>query len=141
MASIYVVIGVILLCFSLRKPYPAGLLVATGWIVFYMESQGVATLAVMITGSTLLADVLVGAIALFGALPVIISTCGASSKRIWKSSPLPWTVMLGYGMALLVALFALEILHDRVYSLVAHTHLPPRSTWPSSRSRKRPPRG
>jgi membrane protease YdiL (CAAX protease family) len=127
-AAIYVAIGVILLCYSLRKPYAPGILVALGWIVFYFESQGVATLAVMIAGNSLLADVLIGSIAVFGAVPVIGSTLGASRSRVWKSSPLPWRTLLAYASALCLALIALGFIHEKVSSLISHSPLPPQST-------------
>lgn len=128
LTGIYIISGVILLCYSMRKPDPPGVLVALAWIVFYFESQFLATASVMFTGNQLLADVLVGAIALFGAVPVIISTMGVSRARVWQAPSLSWPALLGYGLAFLLVLFGFEFVHDKVYSLVAHSPLPPQSS-------------
>ena len=74
LALVYVAGGAVLFYFSLQPPdVPPRLSVAFGWLVFFMEGQGVALLALFVFGKSLTADSLFAVTAFFSALPVIAS--------------------------------------------------------------------
>jgi membrane protease YdiL (CAAX protease family) len=124
-AFIYVAGGCGLFYFSLQAPDAAPKLsVAIGWVIFYVESQGVALLAVCIFGKLLTADILIIAVALFGALPVIISSCGAHRRRIWKASQSSWLTLLFYAASSSLAVFLVGLGYAHIYALITHSSLP-----------------
>jgi membrane protease YdiL (CAAX protease family) len=129
LTAVYVAGGIVLFYFSLNAPdAPPGLPVAMGWLVFYIESQFVALLAVFGLGKFLTADILVIAMAVFGALPVIASSCGPNRSRIWKASPLSWKTLALYGAGSYATIFSIGFGYEKIYALIAHSPLPPQPT-------------
>ena len=121
----YLVGGVILLGLTFRAgAAPMHAAVAIGWIVFYVESQGVAFLFLCLLGNKVGADILVGITALFGALPLLISSLGLARVRLWKTSALPWRTLLIYAAGSFLALTAIGVVYERIYAGIAHVPLP-----------------
>ena len=129
LALAYIVGGFSLLYFTFkRSDVPPKFSMALGWLVLYMESQGVALLAVFIFGRLLTADTLIATMSLFGALPVIASTCGPNRNRIWKASPASWKTLLLYGASSCLAIVIIVLGYGKIYALVTHSSLPSQPT-------------
>ena len=122
-------LGSLLLLYSTFRAPDAGprLWVAIGWLIFYMESQGVALLTVFIFGKSLTADTLMIALSFF-ALPVIASSCGPNRNRIWKASQLSWKTLLLYGAGSCLVIVMVELGFNQIYTLITHSPLPSQST-------------
>jgi TPR repeat protein/membrane protease YdiL (CAAX protease family) len=125
LTAIYVAGGAVLLYFSLRKTdAPPKVSVAIGWLMFYLESQGVALLAVVFLGKSFTAETLIVAMSLFGALPVIASSFGPQGRRDWKASPIPWRKFVLYTGCSCAVYCLIGFAYTQAYALVTHTPLP-----------------
>jgi membrane protease YdiL (CAAX protease family) len=123
--AIYAAGGAVLLYFSLRTiEAPPRLSVAIGWLMFYLESQGVALLAVILLGKAFTAETLIVAMSLFGALPVIASSFGPQGRRAWEKSPIPCRKLVLYAGCCCVVFFLIGLAYEKTYVLATHTPLP-----------------
>lgn len=126
----YLVVGTLLLYFSFKGPDAAPKLsTAIGWITFYVESQGVALLAIFVFGKNITAATLFLATSLFSALPVLASTIGSRRGRIWKGSPISWKQLSLYGAVACLAVFAIGFGYEKSYAVITGKSLPPQSTF------------
>jgi membrane protease YdiL (CAAX protease family) len=129
LALAYVAGGIVLLYFSLKGSDAAPKVsLAIGWIVFYMESQGVAVLAIFVFGTFLTAEALFVAISAFSALPVLASTLGGRRKRVWKESQVPWKGLLLYGGGACMVTLAMGFGYETAYAVITHAPLPAQPT-------------
>lgn len=129
LALAYVVGGIILFYFSFKVPEaPPKLSVAIGWMMFYIEGQEVALFAALIFTNLLTTDILLLTISLFSALPVIASSCGSRRNYVWRASQISWRTLLLYGVGSCLAILALSIGYDKIYTLITHSDLTPQST-------------
>ncbi|MDD5262053.1 MAG: CPBP family glutamic-type intramembrane protease [Methylacidiphilales bacterium] len=129
LVAVYIVGGIVLFYFSLRvSDAELKLPLAIGWVVFYLESQGVALFAVFIHGKLLTADTLIAAMAIFSALPVIASSCVLNRRHIWKASQTPWKTLLLYGTGSCLAALIIALGYDKIYTLITHSSLPSQAT-------------
>jgi TPR repeat protein/membrane protease YdiL (CAAX protease family) len=125
LTPIYVAGGAVLLYFSLRRTEaPPKVSVAIGWLMFYLESQGVALLAVVLLGKSFTAKTLIVAMSLFGALPVIASSFGPQGSRLWKASPIPWRKLVLYTGCLCAVFCLLGFAYTQIYAFFTHAPLP-----------------
>lgn len=125
LASIYVAGGIVLFYFNLKAPNATPRLATSiGWLAFYVESQGVAFLAVCIFGKLLTAEILIIAMSLFSALPVIASSCGPNRNRIWKASQVTRKNLLLYGASSCLVILIISLGYDKIYGLITHSSLP-----------------
>ncbi len=128
-AGLYAGLGATLGIFGFRRTdAPPRLPLAIGWIIFYMESQFVAIFAILLLGKTLTAGLLVLAMALYGALPVIIFSLGSNWKRIWKASSWSWSSLVLCGLGCGAAFFIMDLAYDRIYTLTTGSRLAAQST-------------
>lgn len=123
---IYGVGGGILFYFSLRSP--PRLWTSLGWIVFFLEGQGVAFVALCVLGATISAATLVSATALFCAVPLVLSTCGTNRGQIWRASAMPLKLRAAYAVAAVVTVFLLNAGYEEIYGWLAHSDLPAQAT-------------
>jgi TPR repeat protein/membrane protease YdiL (CAAX protease family) len=131
LTAIYIAIGIVLFRFTFRTPdVPPKLFTTIGWIGFYLESQGVALVAVLFFERSLTADMLLIAISIVSALPVIASTLGSQRNQAWRQSQASWISLLLYGVASCVAILAINVEYHRIYPIFAHSPLPAQSTEP-----------
>ena len=129
LAAIYVAGGVVLFIFTSRaSDAPPRLFVVIGWILFYLESQGVAMLATFIFGKSLSAEGFFVLIAVFSGLPVIVSSFGPNRNRIWQASLASWKTLLLYGVGSWLAIFIIFLGYDKIYALLTHAPLPSQPT-------------
>jgi TPR repeat protein/membrane protease YdiL (CAAX protease family) len=125
LALVYLAGGIVLFYFSLSPPdVPPRLSVALGWVIFYLESQGVALLAIFIFGKSLTAGTLIFATAMFSALPVITSSCGPNRSGIWKASRDSWRNLLLYGGGAFLAIFVIFLGYNKMFAVATHSSLP-----------------
>jgi len=128
-AAFYAALGAILGFFNFRNTgAPPRLALAIGWILFYVESQFVAILAIFLLGKSLTADLLVLAMTLWGAAPVMIFSLGSNWNRIWKASPLSWQSLALCAFGCGAAIFAIDIGYDKIYTLITGSPLAAQST-------------
>jgi TPR repeat protein/membrane protease YdiL (CAAX protease family) len=127
--AFYVVGGIVLFFFTFRTSgAPPGIFVAIGWIVFFLESQGVAMLGAFIFGKSLSAGSFFGMISLFSGLPVLLSSCGSNRNRVWKASPASWKALLLYGIGACVSIFIIDTGYQEIYTHIFHGKLPSQPT-------------
>ena len=127
--TVYAVGGLALFYFTFRvAELPVPLLVAFGWLVFFLESQGVALLVLFLIGHPLTANDLLTATALFGALPIIASTCGPTRSRFWQAAPLPWKTLALYGVGAFFAAQFFDEGYSKIYGLITHSLMPSQPT-------------
>jgi TPR repeat protein/membrane protease YdiL (CAAX protease family) len=125
LALVYASGGIVLFYFSLRAPdAPPKVFVAIGWVMFYVESQALALLALVIFGKSLTADTLMVVTSIFSAVPVIASSCGPVRDRLWKASQASWKSLLVYGVGSCITIFVIGIGYAKIYALIAHSPLP-----------------
>jgi membrane protease YdiL (CAAX protease family) len=125
----YLILGVMLAFFGFKSPdAPHRLVLAIGWIVFYIESQFVAVLAIFLEGKILTADRLLFMMALWGALPVIIFSFGSNWNRFWKASSLPWRTQVLYIFGSVAAVIAMDIGYNLIYQFIMGSQLTGQST-------------
>ncbi len=105
--------------------HPPTLPLAIGWIAFFFEGQWVAMSALCVLGTTVRADGLFAALAVFCTLPVIVSTCGPGRFRIWKPSEKSWATLLIYGVGGALVMAAAGFCYPKIYAWIAHSPLPP----------------
>jgi TPR repeat protein/membrane protease YdiL (CAAX protease family) len=121
----YLIGGATLLGLTFRAAAaPVHIAVAIGWIVFYAESQAVTFLFLCLLGNKVGADILVGVTALFGALPLLVSSLGSARTRLWKASALPWKRLVLYAAGAFLALSVVGMVYEKVYVGIAHAPLP-----------------
>lgn len=126
---VYAASGVSLFFFGFRNPdLTPGFAVATGWIVFYLESQIVALFAVFLLGKTFTAGTFILVTVLFSAVPVILSTCGSNMRRIWKESELSWQAVLLYAGGAWLIIFTVMVSYSKIYAVISHAPLPLQET-------------
>jgi len=129
LTAIYIAGGIVLVYFTLEATTaPPGILVSLGWVVFYLEGQGVSMLALLIFGKSFSAESLFGTMALVCALPVIISTCGPGRHRVWKASPVSWKMLFLYAAGAYVGTSLIFTEYHKIYTLFLHASVPSQST-------------
>jgi len=127
--GLYVVGGGILFYFSFRAvEMPVGIFVALGWLIFQLEGQAMAFVALMVVGASLTASTLFVVTCLFSAVPVIVSTLGPDRRRFWKASEASWKTLVQYGVGAYVLIGVLLLGYGKLYALVTHGALPGQPT-------------
>jgi len=129
LAGLYVVGGAILFYFSFRAVETSvGILVALGWLVFQLEGQAVAFMALIVLGASLTASTFFVVTCFFSAVPLIASSFGPNRRRIWKASAASWQVLFQYGLGAYVMIFVLLLGYDKIYLWATHAALPGQPT-------------
>jgi TPR repeat protein/membrane protease YdiL (CAAX protease family) len=129
LAMIYIVSAVTLLYATYTTPDGSPrLLVALGWIGFYLGGQVVAGFGLGFFGKTYAMITLILLSLLFGALPVIASSLGPNRVHIWKASQVSWSSLLPYGLGVALLVVLMNAGFGEVYHLVTHSSLPLQST-------------
>lgn len=129
LAVFYAAGGLVLFYFTFRAcDTPPKIPVVIGWVVFYLESQGVAMLAVLIFCKTLSAEGYFLTVSLFSALPVILSACGPNRNRVWKASRFSWKTLLFYGAGSWLAIFIIFFGCHEISLLVSRGSIQSQST-------------
>lgn len=128
--SLLYVAGLIpLLIFTLKKTSaPPAILTASGWMLFYVESQGVAMLAMPLLGMAFSAEGLMGMVGIFSCVPVIISSLGSNRPLLWKTPSGTWLKWLLYVVAGVVSMWVFGDGYSWIYKLITHHPLPAQPT-------------
>ncbi len=137
LTAFYVLGGMTLLVLCFRAHDASGKLsIALGWMFFFLESQGVAFLALCLFGTAWGANALLGATSLACALPIILSTGGPVRSRLWKHPTVSVRKLLLYGLTACAALALIIFVFSKIYLLVKHSPLPGQPTLPLLSSAK-----
>lgn len=129
LAAIYVVGLVPLLIFTLKKTSaPPTVLTASGWMLFYIESQGVAMLAMPLLGMAFSAEGLIGMVGVFSCAPVIVSSLGSNRPLLWKTPSGTWLQWLLYVAGGVVAIGLCSAAYSGTYYLITHHPMPSQPT-------------
>lgn len=132
LAAFYAVVGLALLYANFRSSDATGKLrVAFGWLLFFLESQGVAFVGLCLFGKGWGANALVGATSAAAALPVILSSgCGPVRSQLWRPPALSAKRMLLCGLAALATIYLVMLIFEGIYLLVQHRSPPSQPTVP-----------
>jgi membrane protease YdiL (CAAX protease family)/tetratricopeptide (TPR) repeat protein len=126
---VYFAGGIALFYFTFRQGEGApGLLVSGGWLMFNLEGQAVALIAVFMAGALLTADNMFVATCLFSAVPIILSTLGPNRRRVWRASGLSGRTLLLYGVGGFALIFLVLQGYDWIYTRAMQAALPMQPT-------------
>ena len=127
-AVTYAALGAILGLITFRTPGAPHLLLAVGWISFYMESQFVAIFASFLLGRELTADLLILMTAVWGALPVMLFSLGSNWHRLWKPSAVPWRTLTASFFGCAVAIIVSDAAYNGLLTLLTGSQVGDQST-------------
>jgi TPR repeat protein/membrane protease YdiL (CAAX protease family) len=126
---VYLAIGISLLAYGLaRSNYPPPLLQIFGWATFLIESQFVAVCAVFLYGRILSADLLLVAIVVLGAVPLVISSIGKTRRLIWRPPSVNWRHVLRFSAGAYGAFIMVMAVFHYLYDYAAGGSLPAQPT-------------